>query len=294
MQNYWPTVSLNWKKIDNDVSIIKEYIEDPNIKVAISVAPSFVSVFKESRKNLVWALKQLGFDYVEETAVGAKYVTREYLHLLEKGEMKNIISSACPSVNMYIEKYYPKLTKYIAPVMSPALVHGKMLKEKYGKDTKVVFLGSCLSMLKEVNESEYVDNMITFNQLTQWFIQERITPAEGEEMPFDVPSSYSRIYPIVDGIVYDIRHISGKTQGTDKIGGYDLVSASGLQNVQRLLDEVQKGNIKKAFLEVFSCYGGCVHGPFKVSHGSTSLETKFIASQFYQYPEFYHFICLIS
>lgn len=74
-----------------------------------------------------------------ETAVGAKYVTREYLHLLEKGEMENIISSACPSVNMYIEKYYPKLTKYIAPVMSPALVHGKMLKEKYGKDTKVVF-----------------------------------------------------------------------------------------------------------------------------------------------------------
>lgn len=262
------------KKIDNDVSIIKEYIEEPNIKVAISVAPSFVSVFKESRKNLVWALKQLGFDYVEETAVGAKYVTREYLRLLESGEMENIISSACPSVNMYIEKYYPSLTKYIAPVMSPALVHGKMLKEKYGKDTKVVFLGSCLSMLKEVNESEYVDNMITFNQLTQWFIQERITPAEGEEMPFDAPSSYSRIYPIVDGIVYDIRHISGKTQGTDKIGGYDLVSASGLQNVQRLLDEVQKGNIKKAFLEVFSCYGGCVHGPFKVSHGSTSYRAR--------------------
>lgn len=99
------------KKIDNDVSIIKEYIEDPNIKVAISVAPSFVSVFKESRKNLVWALKQLGFDYVEETAVGAKYVTMEYLHLLEKGKMENIISSACPSVNMYIEKYYPKFDK---------------------------------------------------------------------------------------------------------------------------------------------------------------------------------------
>ena len=121
------------KKIDNDVSIIKEYIENPDIKVAISVAPSFVSVFKESRKNLVWALKQLGFDYVEETAVGAKYVTREYLRLLESGEMENIISSACPSVNMYIEKYYPSLTKYIAPVMSPALVHGKMLKESMAR-----------------------------------------------------------------------------------------------------------------------------------------------------------------
>lgn len=46
------SLSTGAKKIDNDVSIIKEYIEDPNIKVAISVAPSFVSVFKESRKIL--------------------------------------------------------------------------------------------------------------------------------------------------------------------------------------------------------------------------------------------------
>lgn len=262
------------KKIDSDISEIKEYISNPDLKVAISVAPGFVSVFKESRKNVVWALKQLGFDYAEETAVGAKYVTREYLRLLEEGKMENIISSACPSVSMYIEKFYPKLTKFIAPVMSPMEVHGKMLKEKYGSDTKVIYVGPCLSRFHEASHSPYVDGVLTFNQLTRWLMEEKITPSDGEEMPFDAESSYSRIYPIVDGIIYDIRHISGKTQGTDKIGGYDLVSASGLHNVNRLLDEIQKGNIKNAFLEVFSCYGGCVHGPFKVSHGSTSYRAR--------------------
>lgn len=100
--------------------------------------PVLFQFLKKVEKNLVWALKQLGFDYVEETAVEQSMLQGVFASV-EKGEMENIISSACPSVNMYIEKYYPKLTKYIAPVMSPALVHGKMLKEKYGKDTKVVF-----------------------------------------------------------------------------------------------------------------------------------------------------------
>ena len=40
------------KKIDNDVSIIKEYIEDPNIKVAISVAPSLFQFLKKVEKIL--------------------------------------------------------------------------------------------------------------------------------------------------------------------------------------------------------------------------------------------------
>jgi uncharacterized Fe-S cluster-containing protein len=101
-----------------------------------------------------------------------------------------------------------------------------------------------------------------------------ISPKDGESVPFDAESSYSRIYPINDGIIYDIRHTSGNTLGTEKIYGYDMISSSGMHNVKKLMDELSKGNIKRAFLEVFSCYGGCVHGPFKTSLGSTSYRAR--------------------
>lgn len=262
------------KNINNNVEIVKEFLADESVVTVASLAPSFISAFGENSHSMVWAIKQLGFDYVEETSVGAAYVTQEYKRLMEKGEQEIIISSACPSINIYIQKYYPELTKYIAPVMSPLLVHAKMLKEKYGKNARVVYIGTCLAQLKEVRDSGNIDAMITFNQLSNLLMFKGISPQDGEVIPFDAESSYSRIYPINDGIIYDIRKSSGNALGTEKICGYDMISSSGMHNVKKLLDEVHKGNIKHAFLEMFSCYGGCVHGPFKTSLGSTSYRAR--------------------
>jgi uncharacterized Fe-S cluster-containing protein len=55
---------------------------------------------------------------------------------------------------------------------------------------------------------------------------------------------------------------NGKTEATERICDYDLVSVSGLRNVFNLLGEISKGTVKHAFIEANSCYGGCAHGPF--------------------------------
>ena len=77
---------------------------------------------------------KLGFSQVRETAEGAAYVTEAYARLLEEGQMKNIISTCCPSVNELVEKYYPELVEYMAPVVSPMIAHGKLIKSMYGPD----------------------------------------------------------------------------------------------------------------------------------------------------------------
>lgn len=66
------------KKLDNDIDFIKDYIADPNITTVVSLDPSYVAAFGENASALAWALKDLGFDYVEEASIGAKYVTKEY------------------------------------------------------------------------------------------------------------------------------------------------------------------------------------------------------------------------
>lgn len=267
------------KKVDNDIEFIKEYIENPDITTVISLDPSYVAAFGENAPALAWALKSLGFDFVEEAAIGAKYVTKEYLHLIKEGKIENIISSACPSINMYVQKYYPDLTKWLAPVMSPALVHGRIIKEQRGKEVKVIHVTPCLSRIKECQESEFVDGVITYEQLMKWLLDEDITPEmqlneEHEDNGFDNEAGYSRIYPIVDGIVYDLQHQYCKFTGTEYIEGYDLVAVSGLANVTRILDEMQKGNIKHAFVETHSCYGGCVNGPFMPQMRSTGYKAR--------------------
>lgn len=263
------------KKVDNDLSNLLEYINDNQVTTVASIDPAFIATFGENSKHIPMALKALGFDYVEESAIGAKYVTREYLRLINEGKMENIIASACPTVNLYIEKYYPQLVKYLAPVMSPAIVHGKLIKDAYGEDTRVIHITPCLSRIKEVKESQWVDGAITFEQLINLFKYRDIDiTTEFSEMPFDKDSGYSRIYPIVDGINYDIQHQANAFGATDKIGNYDLVSASGLPNITTILNEMKDGNFKNVFVEAMSCYGGCVHGPFIGKKTSTGYKAR--------------------
>ena len=70
----------------------------------------------KKRGQVKSALKKLGFTNVCDAAEGAALATEEYVRLLEQGEMKNIITTACPSIVNLIEIHYPELIKYLAPV----------------------------------------------------------------------------------------------------------------------------------------------------------------------------------
>ena len=72
-------------------------------KVIASVAPSFVSSFRTQSFNYISdAMLKLGFAYAEETAVGAKAVTEEYIKLLKtnntfvrRGHLQTTLSLSC-------------------------------------------------------------------------------------------------------------------------------------------------------------------------------------------------------
>ena len=134
------------KKVISDIDKVKELVTNKNVKKIVSIAPSYISAYPNKNK-LVSGLLKLGFDGVEETAVGAAYVTEEYKKLINKMEMDNILTSCCPTINLMISKYYPELINNLAPVLSPVLVHGKLIKEKYGPETSVIFIGPCLSKI---------------------------------------------------------------------------------------------------------------------------------------------------
>ena len=97
------------KTVVNDIAGILGWLADPSVRVVASLAPSYAGLYAdagkgESAARLRAALYRLGFDAVEETAVGANEVTAEYKRLLDEGEMECILTTCCPTVNSLITK----------------------------------------------------------------------------------------------------------------------------------------------------------------------------------------------
>ena len=126
----------NAKKVLEDKGKVQGFISKKE-KIAISLAPSFVALeeFTDSRQ-FIGTLHTMGFTYVAETAEGAEIVAKEHLRLISKDTP--LITSCCPAIVNLIEIYYPHLLPYLAPVVSPMVAHGRILKQRYGSEIKVV------------------------------------------------------------------------------------------------------------------------------------------------------------
>lgn len=249
----------NAKTFASDMDRVKSYLRQ-GIKTIISIAPSYLGVLKyEKPGQVVDALLKLGFSEVRETAEGAALVTKEYRRILEEGEMENMITTCCPSMNDLIEKYYPSLTKYMIPVVSPMIAHGRLIKSIYGEDVKVVFLGPCIAKKEEgVGDQRVmgaINALLTFEELESWLDAEGIDICKCEDKPFGNPEvNVNRIYPVSGGVIQSV--LAGKTSDT-----YHKIYVDGLEECIELLECMQKGELDHCFIEANVCSGGCVKGP---------------------------------
>ena len=249
----------NAKKFASDMDRVVGYLRQ-NMKVIISIAPSYLGVLDYDKPGqVVSALKKLGFYEVRQTAEGAALVTKEYRRLLKEGKMTNIITTCCPSVNDLIEKYYPELVPLMAPVVSPMIAHGRLIRQIYGDDVKVVFLGPCIAKKEEAEGDERVsgaiDAILTFEEIVKWWEREGINLKECPSEPLGNPSpKVNQLYPVGGGIIKSIRASSVEDN-------YYKVSVDGLTACMELFDELKKNEIENCFFEVNVCEGGCIKGP---------------------------------
>lgn len=250
----------NAKTFASDMERVKGYLKQ-GMRTIISLAPSYLGVLEYERPGqVVDALQKLGFFEVRETAEGAALVTREYQKLLREGTMENLITTCCPSVNDLIEKYYPTLTKYMTPVVSPMIAHGRLIKKIYGEDVKVVFLGPCIAKKEEAVGDERVfgaiDAILTFEELGGWLKAEGITISECEEKPFGNPDpKINRIYPVGGGIVKSVME-QNVMEDT-----YHKLYVDGLDDCMELFESMERGELSHCFIEANVCDGGCIKGP---------------------------------
>lgn len=247
------------KTLVSDLNTVKGYIAN-HIPTVVSIAPSYMGLLKyKTIGQINAALRKLGFTDVRETSEGAAMVTAEYARLLEEGEMETIITTCCPSVNDLIEIYYPQLVPYMAPVVSPMIAHGKMLKEELGSNVKVVFLGPCIAKKKEAGDDRHdscIDAVLNFNDINRWLNEEEITIEDCEDILFrHLDPKVNRLYPVTNGVVNSVLATE------EKKDGYRKFYVHGARNCIDLCESMVRGEIKGCFIEMNMCSGGCIKGP---------------------------------
>jgi iron only hydrogenase large subunit-like protein len=145
----------NAKEIVNETEKVRVLLQ--SYPVYVSLAPSFIANYEGVGINAMrTALKKLGFADVEETALGATVVKNEYDRLLREEKRDIVISSCCHSVNLLIQKYFPKELPYLADVLSPMQAHCADLKRRH-PGAKTVFIGPCVA---KKDEAAHYDGIV--------------------------------------------------------------------------------------------------------------------------------------
>ncbi|HQG47328.1 MAG TPA: [Fe-Fe] hydrogenase large subunit C-terminal domain-containing protein, partial [bacterium] len=253
------------KAVRSGVERVLAFLGDGDA-VAAMVAPSFPAGLPGlPGEVLTGALRQSGFERVVEVAFGADLINREYYRLVNSkktAEGKEIalplITSSCPAIYELIQRYVPELVLNLAPVVSPMIAMGRVVKRCYGQGIRTVFIGPCTAKKVEMCDPEVadaVDEVLTFAELKELWRRLGVEPAQAEAAPFDPPYAYlGRLYPVSGGLL--------RSAGLPfDLMNNEVVVTEGKQRVLNLLDSLKNQEVKASLVDILFCEG-CISGPF--------------------------------
>ena len=249
----------NAKEITSELEKVKVLLQTGE-PVVVSLAPSFIANYHGVGIHAMReALKKLGFYDVEETAIGATIVKKEYERMLREDERDIIISSCCHSINLLIQKHFPKALEYLADIVSPMQAHCMDIKKRI-PGAKTVFIGPCVAKKDEAEHYDgIVDAVLTYEELTEWLKQEKIVLQP--ELDSD-ENSRARFFPTPGGILKTLE---------PEISGYTYLALDGVENCMNALRDIEAGKIHKCFIEMSACVGSCISGPVMEKYHSSHV-----------------------
>ena len=205
-------------------------------------------------------LLKIGFDQVYEVSKAAELVTAyTRLYLQTEGVKKPAISSACPVIMRLISLRFPSLEEHVIHMLPPMEVAAMLARERAKEnnpelrpeDIGVFFISPCPAKVSYVKNGfgsykSQVDHVVSISDIYFHLIS---TMSADEEL-LDLSES-GRI-----GIGW--ARSGGEATA---IFNEDYLAADGIDNVIRVLDQIENGNIPPLeFIELNACTGGCVGG----------------------------------
>lgn len=205
-------------------------------------------------------LLKIGFDDVFEVSAAAELVSAyTRLYLKTQGVSFPVISSACPVVVRLIGLRFPSLNDHILRMLPPMEVAARLARERALKEHPelkpeeigVCFISPCPAKASYVKNgfADYksqVDEVVSISDIYFLLI--------GEMKQNENVKTLSK-----SGII----GISWASSGGESSAVFNehYLAADGIDNIIRVLDQIENGNIPQLeFIELNACPGGCVGG----------------------------------
>lgn len=246
----------NAKEELNMIPRVHDFIQSGG-QVIASLHPAYVAEFgTDSLPALTEALKKLGLSDAFDAATGAYLVKTAYENLVEERAQETpTISSNCPVIVQLVQKRYPDLVPYLAPVLSVMQAHARYLKEQY-PDARILSVSPCISGLAQMREADnYVDYVITFSELQEWLtaVQVQVAAPSNASPDADRDIRLSRIMAMSGGFTMAM-HPSVHQR---------YLPACGIDSCKQILNEFMANpdSYSNCFLELNACPNGCIGGP---------------------------------
>jgi len=226
-------------------------------KNAIAIlAPEHLAAFYPFGSTEIAAgLIKLGFDAVEGAILGEELVANEYMNILSQDDDFPIIRSTCPVVVNLIEKYFPDLIPYLAPIVSPMIAQGRLCKMLYG-DVYTVYVTSCVAQKAEVADEsvmDAIDAVITFSELKEMLDDIEVDLKSLSEAKLKSVEKVSRFDSLPGGLP---RKFMMETSAINR----NFKATRGVDGVQSLARALSLNEVQARFIDVLSC-NGCINGP---------------------------------
>ena len=230
-------------------------------KIALP-APSLYGQFDnlEDVDYVLDGLIKIGFDDVFEVSAAAELVSAyTRLYLKTEGVKKPAISSACPVVIRLIGLRFPSLTDNIIHMLPPMEIAAMLARKRARREHPelsdeeigVCFISPCPAKVSDVKNGfagykSQVDTVVSINDIYFQLIAKMQPKAD--------------IKSLSNSGMIGIGWASTGGEAT-AIFNESYLAADGIENVIRVLDQVENGNIPPLeFIELNACSGGCVGG----------------------------------
>jgi Na+-translocating ferredoxin:NAD+ oxidoreductase RNF subunit RnfB len=237
-------------------------------KVAIPSPALYAQFDSETFPSMIFsALKQCGFDDVESVSPACDAVTiATEIFLNEYRGQYPLISSFCPTVVRLLQVKYPELVDQLLPVLTPREISARDAKLRKSKETGLpqeqigaVYITPCPAKIVAILEHpgmqrSNLDAAVSICDLFQTLAAAVSRVQESEHIIDAVESAAGLSWAFL-----------GKFPRS--LPAENTLSVAGLPNVIRILDDVEKGRLRKyRYIECHACPEGCVGGCLTVEN----------------------------
>ena len=213
------------------------------------------------------ALKQCGFNDAECLSPACDAVTVATEMFLDdyRGQFP-LISSFCPTVVRLVQVKYPDLVDQLLPIVAPREISARAVKERKSQETGIpqerigaIYITPCPAKVVSILEHpgmarSYIDTAVSISDLFPSLSAAVARVGEGEP---DMSRGET-----ASGIGWTFMGRLPRSLPAE-----NTLPISGLRNVMRILDDVEKGRLRKyVFIECHACAEGCVGGCLTVEN----------------------------